>query len=84
MDIDVLDPRFYDDPWEGYRWLRANEPIRWDERNGLWVLAKHADVSHVSRHPERYSAAQGVRPRLAAPMSIRKPSLRLRALIAPR
>jgi cytochrome P450 family 142 subfamily A polypeptide 1 len=70
MQIDVLDPRFYDDPWEGYRWLRANEPIHWDERNELWVLSRHEDVSHVSRHQEIYSAAQGVRPRLAAPMSI--------------
>jgi cytochrome P450 family 142 subfamily A polypeptide 1 len=70
MDIDVLDPRFYDDPWEGYRWLRTEAPIHWDERNELWVLSRHEDVSHVSRHQERYSAAQGVRPRLAAPMSI--------------
>jgi cholest-4-en-3-one 26-monooxygenase len=68
--IDVLDPRFYDDPWEAYRWLRQHSPIHFDERNELWVLSRHADVSHVSRHPERYSAAQGVRPKVAAPMSI--------------
>jgi cholest-4-en-3-one 26-monooxygenase len=68
--IDVLDPRFYDDPWEGYRWLRTNDPVHWDDANELWVVSKHEDVSHVSRHQERYSAAQGVRPRIAAPMSI--------------
>ena len=27
-------------------------------------------MSHISRHPERYCAAEGVRPRIAAPMSI--------------
>ena len=70
MQIDILDPRFYDDPWDGYRWLRNNDPVHWDEANGLWVVSKHEDVSHVSRHQERYSAAQGVRPKVAAPMSI--------------
>ncbi len=70
MQIDVLDPRFYDDPWDGYRWLRNHSPIHWDETNELWVLSRHEDVSHVSRHQELYSAAQGVRPRIAAPMSI--------------
>ena len=68
--IDVLDPRFYDDPWDAYRWLRQHSPIHWDERNELWVLSRHADVSHVSRNQDLYSAAQGVRPRVAAPMSI--------------
>lgn len=68
--IDVLDPRFYDDPWAGYRWLRHHDPVHWDERNQLWVISRHEDVSHISRHPERYSAAQGVRPKVAAPMSI--------------
>lgn len=69
-EIDALDPRFYDDPWDAYRWLRTHSPIHWDAKNELWVISRHADVSHISRHPERYSAADGVRPRVAAPMSI--------------
>jgi cytochrome P450 family 142 subfamily A polypeptide 1 len=68
--IDVLDPRFYDDPWEAYRWLRANAPIWWDATNELWIISRHEDVSHISRHQELYSAANGVRPKVAAPMSI--------------
>jgi cytochrome P450 family 142 subfamily A polypeptide 1 len=68
--LDVLDPRFYDDPWDGYRWLRHNAPIWWDAKNELWVISRHEDVSHMSRHQETYSAAQGVRPKVAAPMSI--------------
>ncbi len=70
MQIDVLDPRFYDDPWEAYRWLRRESPVHWDGANQLWVLSKHEDVSHVSRHQDLYSAAEGVRPKVAAPMSI--------------
>lgn len=68
--IDALDPRFYDDPWEAYRWLRAHSPIHWDAKNELWVISRHADVSHISRNQELYSAAEGVRPRVAVPMSI--------------
>jgi cholest-4-en-3-one 26-monooxygenase len=70
FEIDVLDPRFYDDPWEGYRWLRANAPLWWDPRNELWVVSRHEDLSHISRNQELYSAAQGVRPKLDVPMSI--------------
>jgi len=70
FDVDILDPRFYDDPWEAYRWLRANAPLWWDARNEMWVVSRHEDVSHISRHQELYSAAQGVRPKVAAPMSI--------------
>ncbi len=70
FDVDVLDPRFYDDPWEAYRWLRHHAPLWWDARNELWVVSRHEDVSHISRHQDLYSAAQGVRPKVAAPMSI--------------
>jgi cholest-4-en-3-one 26-monooxygenase len=69
-EIDILDPRFFDDPWDAYRWLRTNAPLWWDETNEMWVVSRHEDVSHVSRHQELYSAAQGVRPKVAAPMSI--------------
>jgi cytochrome P450 family 142 subfamily A polypeptide 1 len=70
MPIDVLDSHFYDDPWEAYRWLRENDPVHRDEANELWVVSRHEEVSLVSRHPERYSAAAGVRPQLPVPLSI--------------
>jgi cytochrome P450 family 142 subfamily A polypeptide 1 len=69
-EIDSLDPRFYDDPWEAYRWLRRHSPIHWDAKNELWVISRHADVSHISRNQELYTASEGVRPRVPAPMSI--------------
>jgi cytochrome P450 family 142 subfamily A polypeptide 1 len=70
MEIDILDPRLYDDPWDTYRWLRDESPLHWDDGNELWVVSRHEDVSHISRHPERYCAADGVRPRLDVSMSI--------------
>ena len=69
-DIDILDPRFYDDPWDQYRWLRTNAPLWWDARNEMWVVSRHEDVSHISRNQDLYSAAQGVRPKVPSPMSI--------------
>ena len=69
-EFDVLDPRFDDDPWDVYRWLRRHDPVHWDERNQLWLLTRHVDVSHVSRNPDLYSSARGVRPGLDVPMSI--------------
>jgi cytochrome P450 family 142 subfamily A polypeptide 1 len=69
-EIDSLDPRFYDDPWETYRWLRTHSPIHWDAKNGMYLISRHEDVSHVSRHDDLYSTAQGVRPKIQAPLSI--------------
>jgi len=28
--INLLDPEFYVDPWEAYRWLRDHSPAHWD------------------------------------------------------
>ena len=70
VQIDVNDPRFYDDPWDAYRWLRDHSRVHWDAANDLWVVSRHEDVSLVSRNNARYSAAGGVRPAVAAPMSI--------------
>ncbi len=68
--IDILDPRLYDDPWDTYRWLRAEDTLYFDATNQLYVASRHEDVSHISRNQERYSAAQGVRPNVPAVMSI--------------
>jgi len=70
LQIDVNDPRFYDDPWDAYRWMRDHSRVHWDAANDLWVVSRHEDVSLVSRNNARYSAAGGVRPAVAAPMSI--------------
>ena len=68
--IDILAPELYDDPWETYRWLRDEAPLYRDEANDLWVVSRHADVFEVSRRSDLWSAAQGVRPKVAADMSL--------------
>jgi len=68
--IDINDGRLYDDPWATYAWLRANAPVYWDGANELWVISRHADVALISRSTELYCSKFGVRPKVAAPMSI--------------
>jgi cytochrome P450 family 142 subfamily A polypeptide 1 len=68
--IDINDGRLYDDPWATYRWLRDEAPCFWDERNQIWVVSRHEDVAHISRMTELYCSKHGVRPKVAAPMSI--------------
>lgn len=68
--IDINDGRLYDDPWETYRWLRDNDPCYWDAKNELWVVSRHEDVAYISRTPELYCSKYGVRPKVAAPMSL--------------
>lgn len=71
-DLDLTDPdTFLAGPPHAYlRMLRREAPVSWNpapERatahmgveRGLWVLARHADVVHVSRHPRIFSSHAG-------------------------
>ncbi len=61
--INLLDPQFYVDPWETYRWLRANSPVHWDPVQKIWGISRHADIVEIEKNSRRYSSAQGSRPR---------------------
>lgn len=61
--INLLDPRFYVDPFEAYRWLRDNEPVFWDPIQRIWGISRHADLIEVEKNTKRYSSFQGSRPR---------------------
>ncbi|MFO7250605.1 MAG: cytochrome P450 [Actinomycetes bacterium] len=63
--INLVDPDYYAThgmPHDQFTWLRANAPVYWhhgdDELGwpGFWAVTKHADVVHVSRHPELFSS----------------------------
>lgn len=63
--LNLLDGAFYaGDPWPVYRWLRDEQPVYRDERNGLWGISRYHDVVEIEKHPTRYSSAAGSRPRL--------------------
>lgn len=61
--IDLLDGEFWGrNPHEELAWLRAHAPVWWDRRNELWGVATHALVKQVSRQPQLFSNAGGIRP----------------------
>ncbi len=60
--INVLDPQFYVDPWQAYRWLRDEAPVYWDPVQKLWVISRYDDVLEVEKDTGRYSSSGGSRP----------------------
>ena len=68
--VDIMTPSLYADgiPYELLRNLRRTQPVVWVEEpatetfaggSGYWLVLRHADVSHVSRHPEDFSSWRG-------------------------
>lgn len=61
--IDLLDGRFYAaDPHPALAWMRANEPVYWDEKNRVWGITRHAHVQEVAKSPQLFCNGQGMRP----------------------
>src|SRR3954470_7655984 len=50
-----------DDPYPVYRHLRDEAPLYHDERIGLWVLSRFADVQQAAKDWESYSSSAGGR-----------------------
>jgi cholest-4-en-3-one 26-monooxygenase len=60
--VDLLDPELYQrDPHDVWAWMRANEPVYRDERNGLWGITRHADLMFVERTSSVFVSGQGYR-----------------------
>ena len=60
--VDLLDPELYrDDPHTAFTWMRANEPVYRDHRNGLWGITRHADLKEVERRSSVFLSGQGYR-----------------------
>jgi cytochrome P450 family 142 subfamily A polypeptide 1 len=61
--VRLTDGRFWaSDPHEELAWLRAKAPVYWDEVGQTWGIAKYEDVLGVSRDPQTFSNAGGIRP----------------------
>jgi cholest-4-en-3-one 26-monooxygenase len=49
-------------PHDQFAWLREHAPVYWHAYGGdpgwpgFWAVTRHADVGHVSRHPEIFSS----------------------------
>lgn len=61
-EIDLLDPELYRrDPHDVWRWMRENEPVYRDARNGLWGVTRHADLLDVERRSTVFVSGMGYR-----------------------
>ena len=62
--VDIYSPDAYVDgpPHEEFSRLRLQQPVCWQDvpgQDGYWAVLRHADVVHVARHPEVFSASEG-------------------------
>jgi cytochrome P450 family 142 subfamily A polypeptide 1 len=52
-------------------WLRANEPVYWDDAAQLWGITRYEHVKEIETNPAVFSSASGIRPDTGAtPMLI--------------
>ena len=61
---DIYSPDVYVDgpPHDALSRLRREQPVCWQkvpDQAGYWAVLRHADVVHVARHPELFSATEG-------------------------
>ena len=60
--FDLLDPEFYrSNPHESWAWMRVNEPVYRDDRNGLWGVTRHKDIQDVERRSSVFVSGLGYR-----------------------
>ena len=64
MEIDLFAAKSYDggQPHDQFRWLRENDPVRWSDKDQVWLISKFEDVAYVSKHQEIFTSGEGVRP----------------------
>lgn len=69
-DIQLCSGAFWaGDHHEPLTWMRAHAPVYWD--GTVWGVSRYDDLREVSRHPELFSNAGGIRPGFAPlPMMI--------------
>jgi cytochrome P450 family 142 subfamily A polypeptide 1 len=61
--INLLDPAFYVDPYDAYRWLRDNDPVHWDPVQKIWGISRYQDIVDIEKNAKRYTSHHGSRPR---------------------
>ena len=71
LAIDLLAPELYGgDPYPTYAWMRANEPIYWDEVNELWGISRYDDIVEIEKRKDVFINSDkekgGYRPNIPA------------------
>jgi len=56
LDLSLVSPAFYNDPYPIYRQLRDHDPVHWSESLGGWVLTRYDDVLATIRDSDHFSS----------------------------
>jgi len=75
LAVDLLAPELYGgDPYPTYAWMRANEPVYWDEVNELWGISRYDDIVEIEKRKDVFINSDqekgGYRPNLPADNAI--------------
>ncbi len=63
LAIGLTDGTFYGgDPFPAFAWMRQHAPAYFDESAGVWGITRYADIKEISKDPETFSNAGGIRP----------------------
>ncbi|MEI7860314.1 MAG: cytochrome P450 [Acidimicrobiales bacterium] len=63
LHIGLTDGTFYSgDPFPAFAWMRAEAPAFYDEVAGVWGITRYADIREISKDPDTFSNAGGIRP----------------------
>ncbi len=63
LKIGLTDGTFYGgDPFPAFAWMRAEAPAYFDEQAGVWGITRYADIREISKDPDTFSNAGGIRP----------------------
>ena len=62
-EIDLLSGEFYaNDVHAAYTWMRAHDPLYFDEKNRVYGVTLHEDIMTVSKNAKQFCSGQGFRP----------------------
>jgi cytochrome P450 family 142 subfamily A polypeptide 1 len=63
LTIGLADGTFYaGDPFPAFSWMREHAPAYFDETSGVWGITRYADIKEISKDPDTFSNAGGIRP----------------------
>jgi cytochrome P450 family 142 subfamily A polypeptide 1 len=63
LTIGLTDGTFYGgDPFPAFAWMREHAPAYFDEAAGVWGITRYADIKEISKDPDTFSNAGGIRP----------------------
>jgi len=63
LSIGLADGTFYGgDPFPAFAWMREHAPAYFDETSGVWGITRYQDVREISKDPDTFSNAGGIRP----------------------